>query len=86
VIVSDAPAPARATVIQYQDARNKAEAQTYAPVVGPATIAQGDERIDGVDATIILGKDFATFAQPGGGVHLIDPQPDNYRTLGVTAS
>jgi hypothetical protein len=63
VIVSDAPSPSQATLIDYQDPRNAAEAQTYGPVVGPATVRQGDERIDGIDATITVGKDFATFAQ-----------------------
>jgi len=63
VIVSDAPSPSQATLIDYQDPRNEAEAQTYVPVVGPATVRQGDERIDGIDATIIVGKDFAAFAQ-----------------------
>src|SRR4029079_19731565 len=63
VIVSDAPSPSQATLIDYHDHRNEAEAQTYIPVVGPATVRQGDERIDGIDATIIVGKDFADFAQ-----------------------
>jgi hypothetical protein len=63
VIVSDAPSPSQATLIDYQDPRHQAEAQTYVPVVGPATVRQGDERIDGIDATIIVGKDFAAFAQ-----------------------
>jgi len=63
VIVSDAASPSPSTVIEYQDPRNQAEAETYRPVVGPATVRQGDERIDGLDATIILGQDFATFAE-----------------------
>ena len=63
VIVSDAPSPSSSTLIEYQDPRNAAEAQTYVPVVGPATVRQGDERIDGIDATITLGTDFAGFAQ-----------------------
>jgi hypothetical protein len=63
VIVSDAPSPTPSTLIEYQDQRNEAEAQTYVPVVGPATVRQGDGRIDGIDATIIVGEDFATFAQ-----------------------
>jgi LytR cell envelope-related transcriptional attenuator len=63
VIVSDAASPSTATLIEYQDQRNKAEAQTYVPVVGPSTVQQSDERIDGIDATIVLGTDFASFAQ-----------------------
>jgi hypothetical protein len=62
VIVSEEPASA-ATLIEYQDQRDQAEAETYVPVVGPATVRQGDERIDGIDATIILGQDFATFVR-----------------------
>jgi hypothetical protein len=63
VIVSDTAPPSTATLIEYQDPRNKAEAQTYVPVVGPSTVEQSDERIDGIDATIVLGTDFASFAQ-----------------------
>jgi hypothetical protein len=62
VIVSDAP-PSQATLIEYQDQRTEAEAQTYVPVVGPATVRLGDQRIDGIDATITVGKDFAAFSQ-----------------------
>jgi hypothetical protein len=63
VIVSDAPSPSTSTSIEYQDPRNQAEAQTYVPVVGPATVHQSDDRIDGIDATITLGTDFAGFAK-----------------------
>jgi hypothetical protein len=62
VIVGDAPEPAQNTVIDYQDEADKAEATRYLPVVGPATVQASQDRIDGIDATIILGKDFATFA------------------------
>jgi LytR cell envelope-related transcriptional attenuator len=62
VIVSEEPA-STATLIEYQDQRNQAEAETYVPVVGRATVRLADERIDGIDATIVVGQDFATFAR-----------------------
>jgi hypothetical protein len=61
VSVSEEPA-VTATLIEYQDPIDQAEAETYVPVIGPATVSQGDERVDGIDATIILGQDYATFA------------------------
>jgi hypothetical protein len=66
VIVSDAPAPADKTVIEYQDEANKAEATRYLPVVGPATVQPSQDRIDGIDATIVLGNDFASFVASQG--------------------
>ncbi len=77
VIVSDAPAPAQSTLIEYQDQRNEAEAQTYVPVMGPATVRQGDERIDGIDATIIVGQDFAAFAQQQAASTTSTPSPSS---------
>ncbi len=66
VIVTDAPTPTDKTVIEYQDEADKAEATRYLPVVGPATVQPSPDRIDGIDATIVLGKDFATFVASQG--------------------
>ncbi len=78
VIVSEEPASA-ATLIEYQAQLDQAEAETYVPVVGPATVRQGDERIDGIDATIILGQDYATFARS-------QPVPSGAATTATSAT
>jgi hypothetical protein len=48
-------------VIEYFDGSRKAEATRYLPVVGPSVVRPTTERIDGIDATLVLGQDFATF-------------------------
>jgi hypothetical protein len=61
VMVGEAAASTKETVIEYQDESRKAEATRYMPVVGPSTVRPTTDRIDGIDATLILGQDFATF-------------------------
>jgi len=61
IMVNEAPTPTKETVIQYQDESHKAEATRYMPVVGPSTVSFTPDRIDGIDATLVLGQDFATF-------------------------
>jgi LytR cell envelope-related transcriptional attenuator len=63
VVVSEPLDTQKETVIEYEDEIRKDEAARYLPVVGPATVRQSSERIDGIDATVILGQDFATFMQ-----------------------
>jgi hypothetical protein len=48
-------------VIEDQDESRKAEATRYMPVVGPSVVRFTADRIDGIDATLVLGQDFATF-------------------------
>ena len=48
------------TLVRCADAV-RAEAQDYVPVVGASTVRVADDRIDGIDATIVLGHDFDTF-------------------------
>ena len=61
IMVNEAPAPTKETVIEYQDESRKAEATRYMPVVGPSVVRFTPNRIDGIDATLVLGQDFATF-------------------------
>ena len=61
VMVNEAPSPTKETVIEYQDESRKAEATHYVPVVGPSVVRPTTDRIDGIDATLVLGQDFATF-------------------------
>jgi hypothetical protein len=63
VVVSAPSGTQQETVIEYQDPSRKAEASRYVPVVGTATVRQSESLINGIDATIVLGQDFATFMQ-----------------------
>ncbi len=63
VIISDPTGTTQQTLIEYQDPTLQSEAANYVPVVGPAAVRQSDERIDGIDATIVLGTDFGAFMQ-----------------------
>jgi hypothetical protein len=62
VMVGEAPTPTKETVIEYQDENRKTEATRYMPVVGPSVVRPTTDRIDGIDATLVLGQDFATFS------------------------
>jgi hypothetical protein len=63
IMVNEAPSPTKETVIEYQDESRKAEATRYMPVVGPSVVRLTTGRIDGIDATLVLGQDFATFIE-----------------------
>jgi hypothetical protein len=63
VTVNEAPSPTKETAIEYQDESRKAEATRYMPVVGPSVVRFTTDRIDGIDATLVLGQDFATFIE-----------------------
>jgi len=63
IMVNEAPSPTKETVIEYQDESRKAEATRYMPVVGPSVVRLTTDRIDGIDATLVLGQDFATFIE-----------------------
>jgi hypothetical protein len=63
IMVNEAPTPTRETVIEYQDESRKAEATRYMPVVGPSAVRFTTDRMDGIDATLVLGQDFATFIE-----------------------
>jgi hypothetical protein len=63
IMVNEAPNPTKQTVIEYQNESRKAEATRYMPVVGPSAVRFTNDRIDGIDATLVLGQDFATFIE-----------------------
>jgi hypothetical protein len=65
IIVSPPTATAAPTVIEYQDPIEQAAATTFQPVVGATVVRAGEDRIDGIDATVILGSDFAAFLHTG---------------------
>lgn len=62
VLVNDAPGPAAAaTVVEVQRPEDAEAASRYGPYLGGATTEQSDVKIDGIDATIVLGSGFASF-------------------------
>jgi hypothetical protein len=61
VMVSAAGTPTKETVIEYQDESRKTEATRYMPIVGPSVVRPTTDRVDGIDATLVLGEDFARF-------------------------
>jgi hypothetical protein len=62
VIVNGASGDVPATTsIEFHDSTREAEARLYAPVLGGADIRPSELRIDGVDATVTLGRSFRTF-------------------------
>jgi hypothetical protein len=63
VIVSAPTAKASATAIEYQDPTEQGPATTFQPVVGAAVVRASQDRVDGIDATVILGSDFGAFLQ-----------------------
>jgi len=63
IMVNEAPTPTKQTVIEYQDENRKTEASHYMPVVGPSVVRPATDQVDGIDATLVLGQDFATFIQ-----------------------
>ena len=66
VFASDEPGTAPATTrLEYQDATKADELGGYRPAFGSLDLVQTSQRIDGIDATIVLGQDFVSFsAQP----------------------
>jgi hypothetical protein len=63
IIVSAPTATARATTIEYQDPTEQGPATTFQPVVGATVVRASQDRVDGIDATVILGSDFGAFLQ-----------------------
>jgi hypothetical protein len=62
IVVSErAGTPGRANVIEYQDERVADETARYGVLFGGATVRQSPDRVDGIDATVVLGQDFRTF-------------------------
>jgi hypothetical protein len=66
VFASDDPGTApKTTRLEYQDAAKADELGGYRPAFGSLDLVQTQQRIDGIDATIIIGQDFVSFsAQP----------------------
>ena len=87
VVEPSEAAPAQ-TEIRYQSADEQADATTYAPVLGTNLIAQDSDRIDGIDATVTLGQDFAPFIaaeQAKADAGATTTTPDRSATSGRTA-
>jgi hypothetical protein len=63
IIVSAPTATARATTIEYQDSTEQGPATTFQPVVGATVVRASQDRVDGIDATVIVGSDFGAFLQ-----------------------
>jgi hypothetical protein len=61
VIVGQPSTTSQQTVIEYQAPQGEAEAKMYVPVVSASTVRLGDDSVDGIDATIVLGQDFVPF-------------------------
>lgn len=53
-------APAEHSVVYYNDAIARAEAENYTSLLGPLEYVESKEVIDGVNLRIVLGNDFAT--------------------------
>jgi hypothetical protein len=54
------PAPEQ-SIIEFENPDGEADATRYSPIVGGAQVRPADIDIDGVDATIILGRSFERF-------------------------
>jgi hypothetical protein len=60
VTETNGPAPDR-TTLQWNSAAGEVQAGAFSPALGGAVPTASDERIDGIDATVVLGRDFAGF-------------------------
>jgi hypothetical protein len=55
-----ADAPAEQSVVYYNDAIARAEAENYVSLLGPLKYVESADVIEGVNLRIVLGNDFAT--------------------------
>lgn len=51
------------TIIRYNDEALLPELQEYSSLIGPVTFEQAEERIEGVDAQVVLGADFEQYVK-----------------------
>ena len=51
--------PTVRSIVYYNDAIARAEAESYTGLLGPLEFVESDEVIDGVNLRIVLGNDFA---------------------------
>ncbi len=62
VLVTDTTGPAPAqTTVEWNSPTGEVQVSGFATLLGAGTPVASDERIDGVDATIVLGADFPAF-------------------------
>ena len=55
--------PAKETVFEFNDEELRGDLETYATVLGPLGFERVGQRVDGVDARLVLGQDFVAFAE-----------------------
>ena len=60
VTETDGPAPATTSMVWHSPA-GEVQSGAFAPVLGSLPALASDERIDGIDATVVLGLDFPAF-------------------------
>lgn len=51
------------TIIRYNDEALLPELQEYTSFIGPAVFEKATERIEGIDAQVVLGSDFQEFVK-----------------------
>ena len=62
IVVREVPgAPAAHTVIKYNDEIVRSDLELFTTLFGPIEFNQTDERVEGIDAQLVLGEDFRAF-------------------------
>ena len=55
--------PAQETLFEYNDEDLRSDLETYATVLGPLEFDRVNQRVEGVDARLVLGQNFVAFAE-----------------------
>lgn len=63
LVLRNVPSSDTRTIIRYNDEALLPELQEYSSLIGPATFEKADERIEGVDAQVVLGADFEQYVK-----------------------
>jgi hypothetical protein len=62
IVVREVPgAPAAHTVIKYNDEIVRSDLELFTTLFGPIEFNKTDERVEGIDAQLVLGEDFRAF-------------------------
>ncbi len=56
-------APTQETLFEFNDEDLRSDLETYATVLGPLEIDRVNQRVEGVDARLVLGQSFVAFAE-----------------------
>jgi hypothetical protein len=56
-------APSQETVFEFNDRDLRRDLETYATVLGPLKLERVNQRVEGVDARLVLGQNFVAFAE-----------------------